>query len=126
MSELLLAATGQLVTPGRMIQATTGTHAGSWWRLEGHLHNGREHVVRVCRRVGRLMQRAAFPLQVFGLALREFDHWWKDDPRHTAMRMLHKLDEYLLAGLFALIPLGVFEGYNGAEHFRQFVEWFVE
>lgn len=114
MSQLTIASTGQVLTPGCRIQAVSGTLAGSWWRLDAVSHNGREYVVHVRRAVGRLVQRAAFPLHMFGLAYDEMVAWWRD-PRHTVRVICHKVDEWLMAGLFALIPLALFEGYHVPE-----------
>ena len=120
MSQLIISATGQTITVGARVQAVTGSHTGTWWRLDAITHNGREYVVRVTRRVGRLIQRAAFPLHIFGLAYEEMLAWWRT-PRHTAREVLRKVDEWLMAGLFALVPLGFFEQYHGAEYVTEIV-----
>lgn len=120
MAQLTLAATGQVLIPGMRIQAVTGSHTGTWWRLDAVVHNGREYVVRVFRRVGRLVQNAAFPLHVFGLTYDEMVIWWRT-PGRTCRIIIHKIDEWLMAGLFALIPLAVFESCHGAERFSEWL-----
>lgn len=112
MSQLIMATTGEVVGFGRMIQAQTGSHAGTWWRLDALSHNGREHIVHVSRRCGRVRRVAAFPLHVFGLIVQEITAWW----HRLIMAAEHKLADYMLAGVFALVPLAFFERFHGAEH----------
>lgn len=116
---LIMSSTGEPVEFGRMIQATVGPHTGTWWRLDALAHNGREHIVRVsrCVRGGRMRRIAAFPLHVFGLVVDEIKALWLR-AAHTAE---HKTLDYILAGVFALVPLGFFEQYHGAEHITEIV-----
>lgn len=116
---IIMASTGETVALGRMVQAQTGAHTGTWWRLDDVVHNGREHIARVSRHIGRSRRVAAFPLHVFGLVVQEVTRWW-----HRVVRVVvHKVDDYMLAGLFALVPLAFFERYHGAEVITEWVEY---
>lgn len=116
---ITLAVTGERVAFGRMVQAQIGPHAGTWWRLDALVHNGREHLVRVsrCLHGGRMRRHAAFPLHVFGLLVNDVKVWWR--------RALHRADkavfDYLMAGIFALVPLAFFEQYHGAERLTEII-----
>lgn len=120
---LIMSTTGEVILPGRMIQATVGPHTGTWWRLDALAHNGREHIVRVsrCVRGGRMRRIAAFPLHVFGLMIDEVKALWRR-AAHTAE---HKTLDYMLAGVSALVPLAFFEQYHGAERITEFVRLFT-
>jgi len=121
---LTLAATGERVQFGRMVQAQVGPHTGTWWRLDALAHNGHEHIVRVTRLVhgGRIRRVAAFPLHVFGLVVSEVAQLWKRCIECT----LHKLSDYIAAGVLALVPLAFFERYDGAERITEIIRLIVE
>ena len=110
----LITETGDRILPGRMVLAHTGPHQGTWWRLEGVFHNGTEHMVKASRhtRVGRM--RHVFHPSAFSLSVREVF----SRKRRAVNRVHHtwqRFDEWLLAGVVALVPLAFFEHYHWAE-----------
>ena len=110
----LMTPDGQIVLPGAMLCAKEGPHAGTHWRLEKIFHNGVTHLLRVTRlhKVGRVVEH--FHPSVFGLSMVEITQWWRVT-RHDLAHAWHKVDEWLFAGIFALIPLAIFEHYHLAE-----------
>lgn len=118
---ITLASTGVAVVPGRMIQAITGPYAGSWWRLDDVQKADGCHVAHVSRshRVGR--HRMICPAEIFGLVVQDVVAWY----RH-AINVLHdvrrKVDDGLILGILALVPLAIFEAFHGGEATRQLLE----
>lgn len=115
MTHLVSVATGEIVSVGRHVKAVEGPHAGTWWRISELFHDGTQHMVRATHRhthVGRVPR--TFRPDTFGLRVHEeISH-----VRHAVNTLHHtwqKLDEWLLAGVIALLPLAFFEQYHLAE-----------
>lgn len=116
----LVLTDGTPVTLGHFHLMVDGPHKGTWWRIEELFHDGSEHKVRASyrHRAGRV--RRVFHPSVFGLMVQE---------ELTRMRLvvnrLHhawqKIDEGLIMGVLALVPLAVFEAYHGGEATREFL-----
>ena len=105
----LVTAEGTPVTYGRSHHCVVaGPHQGTHWRIDDLLHNGTEWLVRASRthRAGRVHR--TFSPSVFALEVREE----LTRARHALNAVHHtwqRIDEWLLAGVFALIPLGLVE-----------------
>lgn len=117
----LVTAEGTVIVLGRHhALATQGRHTGTWWRIDDLFHDGRDHMVRASQKhaVGRVHR--TFPPAVFGLTVQE-----ELSRMRAALNRLHhvrqSVDEGLIMGTLALLPLAVFEAYHGAEHTREFL-----
>lgn len=117
----LVSADGTVVMPGTMVHAVTGPHAGTHWRLEKVHHNGETHVLRCSRLLRSMRVRMDFHPSVFGLHMIEIKAWYKIG-KADLRRFWGKIDEGVIMGALALVPLAVFEAFHGAEHFREFIE----
>lgn len=117
----LMTSDGQIVLPGAMLCAKEGPHAGTHWRLDRVFHNGVTHVLRCTRlhKIGRVVEH--FHPSVFGLSLVQITRWFQITRRDLA-HAWHKVDEWLFAGIFALIPLAIFEAYHGGDVMRSVIE----
>lgn len=112
----LINAQGREVVPGMRLQAVQGKEIGQTWQfshvVEHPIDGHRVHVTRRHPRMGHV-HREFHPV-VFGLHV-VVDITWK---RHLANKAHHvraKFDDYLLAGVIALVPLAFFEHYQLAE-----------
>lgn len=112
----LINAQGEEIRPGSRVVAIQGKETGQMWRFSHvveHVVDGhRVHVVRRHPRLGHVHRE--FHPGVFGLHVK-VDVTWQ---RHVVNKVHHvrtKLDDYLLAGIIALFPLGIFEHYKLAE-----------
>jgi len=117
----LVTPDGEIILPGAMLHAVNGPHAGTHWRLERVHHNGTYHVLR-CSRLHRQMRvRMDLHPHVFGLSVLEITRWYR--PRAQDLKACwHKIDDGLLMGALALIPLAAFEAFHGSEHARVIME----
>jgi hypothetical protein len=118
---ITLATTGGTVVIGRLIQAVAGPYAGSWWRLDDVREADGGHLVCASRphRIGR--HRITAPAEVFGLIVQEAVAW----SRHVINILCdirRKVDDGILLGFLALIPLALFEAFHGGEATRQLLE----
>lgn len=121
-SHHLMTPDGTVILPGTMLHATKGVHAGTHWRLEKIVRHGAEHVLRVSRyvrKVGRVFEH--LHPSIFGLDLVEVTRQIRIGGADL-VRCWRKIDDGLLMGVLALVPLGVFEALHGSEHFRLFLE----
>lgn len=110
---LINPTTGKIVTPGSKIH----TPDGKSWRYD-HLRkvsHGVHHVhvtniVRGSR--GRTFRgHREFHPSVFGLEIK-IDISWQRHAINTGKHVFAKIDDYLWAGAFAIIPLAFFEHYH--------------
>jgi hypothetical protein len=118
---IILASTGEEITLGRHVHAIAGPYKGTLWRLDEIRPHEGGHRVHVSRRtpVGRRV--AQCPLEWFDLRLEEIITGF----RHALSHLHHgwqRADEWLWAGVFALIPLALFEAFHGGEATRQLIE----
>lgn len=105
---------GRVITPPCMLRAPeVGT-----WRLEHHAEHKGEHVLHCSRFNGRRRIHTTFAPHVFGLTV-EIDVVWYRAVRHTAHMARVKGGDYMLAGIFALVPLAFFERFHWAETITQ-------
>lgn len=111
----LINAHGEEVTPGSRLHAVVGPQTGQVWTyshvLEHPVDGHRVHVTRR-HRLGHVHRE--FHPGVFGLVVK-VDITWK---RHIVNTMHHarqKFDDYLLAGIIALLPLAAFEHFHLSE-----------
>lgn len=113
---LLVTRTGQEIEKGSKLHATSGAVAGTVWRYE-HIAERPDgaHHVHVSRCGGKLgrVHRELHP-SVFGLEIKIHITFVK----HTANVVRHvrsKIDDYLMAGAFALVPLALYEHFHWGE-----------
>lgn len=116
---ITLVTTGDVVPLGRSIQAVTGPYAGMWWRLDDVRRSDGDtpHVVHVSRltRIGR--HRMVASPGMFGLVIREAVTLWRH-VCHLLTVTRRKVDDGLILGALALIPLALFEAFHGGETTR--------
>lgn len=98
----------------------SGPFRGTVWRIDELFHDGTDHCVRASRkhRAGRV--RGVFHPSVFGLMVQEeFTRIRRVVNR--LQHMLRTVDEGLIMGTLALLPLAAFEAYHGGEVTREFL-----
>lgn len=117
----LVTADGLVIMPGAMLHAIKGPHAGTHWRLDTIHHNGEHHVLRCSRLLRTMRVRMDFHPSVFGCQMIEIKAWYRIG-RSDVRRWWEKVDEGVIMGALALIPLGFFEAFHGSEHFRALIE----
>ena len=114
--KLVSRVTGQEIPAGRTLHGQTGSAAGLAWRFEGiaqrpdGIHH--VHVSRPGGKLGRIHRE--FHPSMFGCEI-TIEITWRRSVRNVAHRTWSKVDDYLLAGLFALLPLAFFEHYHWAD-----------
>ncbi|WP_331740742.1 hypothetical protein OG613_47015 (plasmid) [Streptomyces sp. NBC_00015] len=115
--KLISCATGREIEAGRKLYGQSGAAAGLAWRFEriAPRRNGVHHV-HVSRPGGRKLGRIhrEFHPSVFGCEI-TVEITWRRAVRHAAVHAWAKADDYLLAGVFALVPLAFFEHFHWAE-----------
>lgn len=114
--ELINPRTGQTIRPGSKIHTVHGSHPWTYSHLR-KINDGTHHV-HVTRTVkgsrGRTFKgHKEFHPSVFGLDVR-VSLTWERRAVSRARHAVHKIDDYLLAGAFAIIPLAFFEHYQMA------------
>lgn len=120
---ITLASTGMDVPLGRSVQAVKGPYAGTWWRLDDVRKANGQHLICASRthRVGR--HRITVAPDMFGLVIEEIVRF----ARHC-LNTLHavrvKIDDGIILGFLALIPLALFEAFHGGEWTRHIIEVF--
>lgn len=115
--ELINPRTGQVVRPGTKIHTVHGSHPWTFSHIrpvDSHTHH--VHVTRTVKGTrGRTFKgHREFHPSVFGLDVR-VSITWQRHVKNTARHAVSKIDDYLMAGLFALVPLAVFEHYHMAD-----------
>lgn len=112
----LINAQGVEVQPKTRLHVVEGRAAGQVWQyshvVEHPVDGHRVHVTRRHPRMGHVHKE--FHPSVFGLHVL-VDITWK---RHVVNKVHHvrsRFDDYLLAGIVALLPLALFEHYHLAE-----------
>lgn len=115
--KLVFADTGKPVIPGCVLRAVDPIGGPYVWHLDGHRigaddHGHRVMVSRHHPKLGRVHR--TFHPRVFGLTV-VIDIVWYRDVRHTAHVVWAKGNDWLMAGIFALIPLAFFEHYHWAD-----------
>lgn len=119
---LINEATEREITSLTTIRCVAGPLTGQAWRYEkiivreGNGH--RVHCTRSDRRLGRIHRE--FHPSVFGCRV-EREITFRIHIVNLAHHARSKFDDYLLAGIIALIPLAVFEHYQGPEKFFEFL-----
>lgn len=114
--ELINPRTGQVIAPGSKIHTVHGSHPWTFSHIR-KIDSGTHHV-HVTRTVkgtrGRTFKgHREFHPSVFGLDVR-VSVTWQRHVINTTKHAAHKVDDYLMAGLFAIIPLAFFEQYHMA------------
>lgn len=112
------SASGRRVEPGCMIHIVSGPYLGQAWRYSHVREVEGAHRVHCTRRVsgkrGRVFNgHREFHPSVFGLEVK-IEISWQRHALNTTRHTLGKVDDYLLAGAFALLPLAFFEHYHMA------------
>ncbi|MFC4463982.1 hypothetical protein ACFPH6_05290 [Streptomyces xiangluensis] len=114
--KLVSRATGQEITPGSTLHMQSGPTAGRAWRFEHIVErpDGHHHVHVTCSsgKLGRIPRQ--YHPDVFGCEI-TIDITWRQNFRNAVRHAWTRVDDYLLAGAFALIPLAFFEHYHWAE-----------
>lgn len=112
----LINAQDEEVRPGARLVALQGKETGQLWRYSHvveHATDGhRIHVVRRHPRLGHVHRE--FHPALFGLKV-VVDITWQRHVINKAHDVRCKVDDYLLAGVIALVPLAVFEHYQVSE-----------
>lgn len=109
---LINTATGEAFNVGCMLHVVTGPSLGQAWRYEHlrpHEDGHRVHVTRSHPKMGRVHRE--FHPMIFGCRVEveiTFTRRLCQDSRH----FVGKVDEWFLAGVFALVPLAFFEHYD--------------
>lgn len=114
MPQLINPTTGQIIEPGSKIHTVQGSHAWRFERLRKVDHS--THHVHCSRLVkgarGRHFRgHREFHPSVFGLDVK-IDITWSRHVVNTSKHVFSKIDDYLWAGAFAIIPLAFFEHYH--------------
>lgn len=114
--ELVSCATGEAIEQGCTLHATSGPQLGKAWRFE-HIAERPDgahhvHVTRSGGKLGRIHRE--FHPGVFGCEIK-IDITWRQGVRHYAHHAWTKVDDYLMAGAFALVPLAFFEHFHWAD-----------
>lgn len=110
---LINTTTGAEVKPGDSIRHQ---ETGARWKFSHVTHHPDGHRVHACRphrRLGKVPGQ--FHPRVFGLEV-VVNVGWKGHVRNVLHVSVAKFDDYLLAGIIALVPLGLFEQLHGAEY----------
>ncbi len=115
--QLINPNTGQIIEPGAKIHTLHGAHAWRYERLrqiDAHTHH--VHCTRVVKGTrGRTFRgHREFHPSVFGLEIK-IDITWQRHALNKSRHVLGKVDDYLLAGLFAIVPLAFFERFHWAD-----------
>lgn len=104
------------ISPGARLRVVEGRDAGQVWQfshvIEHPVDGHRVHVTRRHPRIGHVHRE--FHPRAFGLHV-VVDITWR---RHLVNKVHHvrsKFDDYLLAGVVALVPLALFEHYHLSE-----------
>lgn len=112
----LINAQGVEVAPRARLHVVEGKDSGQVWQyshvIEHPVDGHRVHVTRRHPRIGHVHRD--FHPRVFGLRV-EIDITWRRHMRNKVHHVRTKFDDYLLAGVVALLPLGLFEHYQLAE-----------
>lgn len=111
----LINAQGQEIPAGARLHAVTGPQAGSVWTYSHTIEHPTDgHRVHVTRRhrIGHVHRE--FHPGVFGLKVL-VDITWKRHVLNVAHHTRQKFDDYLLAGIIALLPLAAFEHFHLSE-----------
>ncbi|MFJ8158540.1 hypothetical protein [Streptomyces sp. NPDC094468] len=114
--KLVSCVTGEEIAIGRILHGQLGPTAGKAWRFENIAPrpDGAHHI-RVSRCGGRMGRiRGEFHPSFFGCEI-SIEVRWRENIRHTAYRLWARVDDYLWAGFFALVPLSFFEHFHWSE-----------
>ncbi|MGW5657178.1 hypothetical protein [Streptomyces humi] len=114
--KLVSCVTGEEIPRGRTLHGQIGRAAGQVWRYDRiTLSADGVHLVKVSRCGGKLGRiRAHFHPSYFGCEI-SVEITWRTNLKHSAVRTWAKVDDYLWAGFFALVPLAFFEHYHWSE-----------
>lgn len=112
----LINAQDEEIRPGSRLVALQGKETGQMWNfshvVEHPVDGHRVHVTRRHPRMGHVHRE--FHPAVFGLHV-VIDITWQRHLLNKAHHVRAKFDDYLLAGVIALVPLAFFEHYHLAE-----------
>lgn len=114
--KLVSRASGKEVVPGSTLHMQSGPTVGRAWRFEYVVKRpDGDHHVHVTRLGGKLggTPRQYHP-RVFGCEIAQ-DITWRQSVRTGVRHAWTKVHDYLMAGMFALVPLAFFEHYHWAE-----------
>lgn len=119
---ITLEATGAELCIGRSrVRALSGPHKGQWFTLAGVESDRGTHTVHASRRTRVGMHHVRCAPDVFGLIVEEIVSL----SRHALSTLVHvrrKIDDGLLLGALALVPLALFEAFHGGEVTRHLLE----
>ena len=112
----LINAQDREIPQGARLRVAEGPDAGQTWVyshvVEHPVDGHRVHVTRRHSRIGHVHRE--FHPRVFGLRV-VVDITWRRHLLNKAHHVRSKFDDYLLAGVVALLPLAIFEHYHIAE-----------
>ncbi|WP_328869617.1 hypothetical protein OHT76_05565 [Streptomyces sp. NBC_00287] len=114
--KLVSCATGQEIAPGSTLRMESGRFVGIAWRFERIVERPDGsclvHVTRLSAKLGRISQQ--YHPGAFGCEITT-EIAWRQNIRAAVHHAWTKADDYLLAGVFALVPLAFFEQYHLGE-----------
>lgn len=121
MAHHLMDQHGTVIALPTVLPALSGPHQGHHWRLEELVERDGVHFVRATRIRNRRRCVITCLPEIFGLVVERI----VNRARHVA-NVLHRawstIDEGLIMGVLALIPLALFEAYHGGEVARHILE----
>ncbi|MFF1469121.1 hypothetical protein [Streptomyces mirabilis] len=114
--QLVSRTTGKTIKPGATLHALSGPYAGRVWKFQ-HIAerpdgNHKIHATASGGRMGRIHRE--FHPGVFGCEIK-IDITWRRVTRNAVRHARTKIDDYLMAGVFALVPLAFFEHFHWAD-----------
>lgn len=115
MPQLINPATGQTIAPGSKIHTVPGGEPWHFNKITRHPNSGehRVHCTKIVRgtRGRHFRGHREFHPHAFGLEVK-IDITWSRHVINTGKHVFSKIDDYLWAGAFAIIPLAFFEHYH--------------
>ncbi|MFJ4791008.1 hypothetical protein [Streptomyces sp. NPDC088794] len=120
--KLISCATGEEIQTGRKLHVQSGAAAGQTWKFERiALDASGEHHVHASRPGGKLGRiHRGFHPSVFGCEI-SVDITWRKSVGHVAYRTWSQVAGYVLAGIFALGPLALYEHFHWSEWIVEFL-----
>lgn len=113
---LINQATGSTIPPGAILHVVSGPNMGQAWRYERirPMEDGahRVHVTKSHPKLGRVHRE--YHAHVFGAEVK-IDITWQRHTLNSLHHVVSRMDEWIMAGFFALVPLSLFETLHLAE-----------
>lgn len=122
--ELINPTTGQTIRPGAKIHTVPAGEAWHFNKVTRHpeTNEHRVHCTKIVRgtRGRHFRGHREFHPHAFGLEIK-IDITWQRHALNTGRHVFSKIDDYLWAGAFAIIPLAFFEHFHWADEITSVV-----